>query len=117
MVYSVTIFWIAVLFSFQIPAHAASPELLADKIQRERQELKKLQTTIEEKQRRRREAERKVNSILSSLDEIDDRLRVKRKELILVDLNLKQRDHQLIRLQEELAQRQEEISAKKAAVK
>src|SRR4030095_1672056 len=42
---------------------------------------------------------------------------VKRKELTLVDLNLKQRDHQLIRLQEELAQRQEEISAKKTAVK
>src|SRR5262249_19418036 len=64
-----------------------------------------------------REAERKVNSILSSLDEIDDRLRVKRKELVLVDLNLKQRDHQLMRLQEELAQRQEEINSKKTAVK
>jgi septal ring factor EnvC (AmiA/AmiB activator) len=117
MVYSVTIFWIAVLFIFQIPVHAASPEALADKIQRERQELKKLQTTIEEKQRRHREAERKVNSILSSLDEIDDRLRVKRKELILVDLNLTQRDRQLVRLQEELTQRQEEINTKKAAVK
>ncbi len=117
MVYAVTILWIAVLFSFQIPAHAASPESLTEKIQRERQELKKLQTTIEEKQRRRREAERKVNSVLSSLDEIDDRLRIKRKERILVDLNLEQRDHQLVRLQEELAQRQEEINGKKAAVK
>src|SRR4030095_16733233 len=98
-------------------ASAAPPEALTEKVQQERRELKKIQTTILEKQKKRREAEKKVNSIRYSLDEIDDRLRVKRKELTLVDLNLKQRDHQLIRLQEELAQRQEEISAKKTAVK
>jgi len=113
-----SLLWLVVgFFGFQVQAHAAPSEAVAEKIQQERRELKKLQTTIAEKQKRRREAEKKVNSILSSLDEIDDRLRVKRKELILVDLNLKQRDNQLIRFQEELAQRQEEINAKKAAVK
>jgi murein hydrolase activator len=112
-----TILWIVAFLSFEIPVHARSAESLTEKIQQEQQELKKLQRTIEEKQRRRREAEKKVNSILSSLDDIDDRLRIQREELILVNLNLKQRDDQLVRLKEELAQRQEEINAKKTALK
>jgi len=116
-VYAATILWIVVFLSSEILAHAGSTEPLTEKIQQERQDLKKLQRTIEEKQRRRREAERKVNSVLSSLDEIDDRLRIKRQELLLVDLNLKQRDYQLGRLKEELAQRQEEIDMKKAALR
>jgi septal ring factor EnvC (AmiA/AmiB activator) len=111
------LFWLAIFLVFQVKAYSASSEALTERVQQERRELKKLQAAIEEKQRKRREAERKVNSILSSLDEIDDRLRVKRKELILVDLNLKQRDRQLVRLQEELAQRQEEIDSKKDAIK
>ena len=112
-----TILWIVVFLSFEILTIAESTEPLTEKIRQERQELKKLQSTIAEKQRRRRDAERKINSVLSSLDEIDDRLRIKRKELILVDLDLKQRDVQLGRLKGELTQRQEDIDAKKAALR
>lgn len=71
---------------------------LNDQIQQEKKELEKLKKEIEGKREKNFAVKKKEESILSTLEEIDQRLRVRQKEASFFELKIKEKDGELERL-------------------
>ena len=79
-------------------AAAAPPERSEpphEKIKKERQTLEKLKGEIKEKKRKSDEAKRQEASVLQSIEEADHRLKLRREELVHVNVKLKQKDRDI----------------------
>src|SRR6478752_9319246 len=79
------------------PGFAAKdrPDPLADKIERERRTLEKLQQEIEHKKKRVQDTEKKKESVLQAIQDLDDTLLTKRQERTAINRKLKEKDHEI----------------------
>ena len=75
---------------------------LNDKIQQERKELEKLKKEIEGKRKKNIAVKKREDSILSVLEEMDQRLRVRQKEASFFELKIREKDGELERLSVEI---------------
>ncbi len=75
---------------------------LNDKIQQERKELEKLKKEIEGKREKNIAVKKREESILSVLEEMDQRLRVRQKEASFFELKVREKDGELERLSVEI---------------
>jgi len=87
------------------PAGAAKEkhDPLAQKIERQRQTLEKIQEEIKEKKKSSEQAEKKMESVLESIQELDARLMQSRLERQEIGRKLKQKDHELEEINANLA--------------
>ena len=88
-----------------VPVYAAKnrPDPLADKIERERRTLEKLQQEIEHKKKRAQDTEKKKESVLQAIQDLDDTLLTKRQERTAINRKLKEKDHEIERINDHLA--------------
>src|SRR5690242_11221910 len=88
-----------------VPVYAAKdrPDPLADKIERERRTLEKLQQEIEHKKKRVQDTEKKKESVLQAIQDLDDTLLTKRQERTAINRKLKEKDHEIERINDHLA--------------
>lgn len=87
-----------------IPVHAAKERAdpLADKIERERKTLEKLQHEIESKKRHAQATEKKKESVLQAIQDLDDTLLTKRQERTIINRKLKEKDQEIERINNQL---------------
>jgi len=87
------------------PAGAAKEkhDPLAQKIERQRQTLEKIQEEIKEKKKSSEQAEKKMESVLESIQELDAKLMQSRLERQEIGRKLKQKDHELEEINANLA--------------
>ncbi len=90
--------WISLAAS---PSQAA-PEDLTTRIEQERQELKRLTDELALKRAERARAERRTRSLLSELEDMDYRVAITRREMTLVELNVRKKDQEIDEVTEEL---------------
>ena len=75
---------------------------LADKIERERRTLEKLQHEIEDKRKHAQDTDKKKESILQAIQDLDDTLLKKRQERTVINRRLKEKDHEIERINDHL---------------
>ena len=90
---------------------------LSSKITKEKKELDQLKKKIQDQRQRSQAARKKERSVLSGLEEIDYSLALKKKELSVIDLKLRQRDKEIDRLDRDLRDLQDEVASKRDEVK
>ena len=83
-------------------AAADKSAILNDKIQKEKKELEKLKKEIEGKRENNIAVKKREESILSVLEEMDQRLRIRQKEASFFELKIKEKDNELERLSLEI---------------
>lgn len=88
-----------------VPVYAAKDRTdpLAEKIERERRTLEKLQQEIENKRRHAQATEKKKESVLQAIQDLDDTLLMKRQERTVINRKLKEKDHEIERINDRLA--------------
>jgi septal ring factor EnvC (AmiA/AmiB activator) len=88
-----------------IPAYAGKDRTdpLAEKIERERRTLEKLQQEIENKKKHAQATEKKKESVLQAIQDLDDTLLIKRQERTVINRRLKEKDHEIERINDRLA--------------
>ena len=88
-----------------VPVYAAKDRTdpLADKIERERRTLEKLQQEIEDKKRHAQDTDKKKESVLQAIQDLDNTLLKKRQERTLINRKLKEKDHEIERINDHLA--------------
>lgn len=112
-----TILILAVLTTVpDLPAQAR-PDALSKKVVREKKELDQLRKKIELQRKKSRRAKKREHSILENLEEIDYRRTLKKKELTVVNLQLIERDHEIEKLDRDLAGLRKEMKAKEGLVR
>ncbi len=99
------------------PAFLFAEESPGKKIEKEKQELERLKAQIEERRKRAKEAAKKERSILWNLEEIDYRLGIMRKELRLLDWQLKEKERDIVSINSEIISLKGEIDKKKGLLK
>jgi septal ring factor EnvC (AmiA/AmiB activator) len=75
---------------------------LADKIERERRTLEKLQHEIEDKRKHAQDTDKKKESVLQAIQDLDDTLLKKRQERTVINRRLKEKDHEIERINDHL---------------
>ena len=92
-------------FVAAVPAYAGKDRTdpLAEKIERERRTLEKLQQEIENKKKHAQETEKKKESVLQAIQDLDDSLLMKRQERTVINRKLKEKDHEIERINDRLA--------------
>lgn len=75
---------------------------LADKIERERRTLEKLQHEIENKRKHAQDTDKKKESVLQAIQDLDDTLLKKRQERTVINRRLKEKDHEIERINDHL---------------
>lgn len=85
-------------------AHAAKDrkDPLAEKIERERRTLEKLQHEIENKKKHAEETEKKKESVLQAIQDLDNTLLTKRQERMVITRRLKEKDGEIDRINDQL---------------
>jgi murein hydrolase activator len=83
-------------------AIGAEKGALNDQIQKERKELEKLKREIEGKREKNIAVKKREESILSLLEGMDQRLRVRQKEASFLELKIREKDNELERLSTEI---------------
>ena len=80
-----------------VPVYAAKDRTdpLAEKIDRERRTLETLQQEIEKKRRHAQATEKKKESVLQAIQDLDDTLLMKRQERTVINRKLKEKDHEI----------------------
>lgn len=86
---------LAVVLSGQAPAEDRDERAVADQIQREQETLQKLKDEIAEGKKQVGEAERKRESVLQGIQDLDARLMMSRQRRHRVNRQLKQKDEEL----------------------
>lgn len=88
-----------------VPSYAAKDRAdpLADKIERERRTLEKLQQEIENKKKHAQDTDKKKESVLQAIQDLDDTLLKKRQERTVINRKLKEKDHEIERINGHLA--------------
>src|SRR5688500_2846749 len=88
-----------------VPAYAGKDRTdpLVEKIERERRTLEKLQQEIENKKKHARATEKKKESVLQAIQDLDDTLLIKRQERTVINRRLKEKDHEIERINDRLA--------------
>lgn len=79
-----------------------SSDPIADKLERERRALEKLQQEIEQKKKRAHETEKKKESLLQTMQDLDDDLAHKRQERSAITRKLKDKDQEIDRITAQL---------------
>jgi septal ring factor EnvC (AmiA/AmiB activator) len=89
-----------------VPVYAGKDRTdpLAEKIERERRTLEKLQQEIENKKKHAQETEKKKESVLQAIQDLDDTLLMKRQERTVINRKLKEKDHEIERINDRLAE-------------
>ncbi len=109
------------LSAVDVPALAARPESRSEKIsreiKREREELDRLRKEVAEQKARAKRARKKEESLLDEIEEMDQRIRLKGKELALVERQLSNRGRNVSRVQEERAALAAELEQRREIVK
>ena len=92
-------------FMVALPVYAGKDRTdpLAEKIERERRTLEKLQQEIENKKKHAQETEKKKESVLQAIQDLDDTLLIKRQERTAINRKLKEKDHEIERINDRLA--------------
>lgn len=85
---------------------------LNQQIQKERKELEKLKEEIETKREKNIAMKKREESILSTLEEMDDRLRLRQKEAVVFELKIKENDAAMEALSQEIGALKEDIREK-----
>lgn len=75
---------------------------LADKIERERRTLEKLQQEIQDKKKHAQETEKKKESVLQAIQDLDADLLMKRQERTAISRKLKEKDGEIEHINEQL---------------
>ena len=89
---------------------------LNEQIQQEKKELERLKKEIEGKREKNFAVKKKEESILSMLEEIDQRLRVRQKEASFFELKIKEKDNELERLSVEIKGLNGDIQERQKAI-
>jgi len=74
---------------------------LADKIERERRTLEKLQQEIQDKKKHAQETEKKKESVLQAIQDLDADLLMKRQERTAISRKLKEKDGEIEHINEQ----------------
>lgn len=88
-----------------VPSYAGKDRTdgLAEKIERERRTLEKLQQEIENNKKHAQATEKKKESVLQAIQDLDDTLLMKRQERTVINRKLKEKDHEIERINDRLA--------------
>lgn len=88
-----------------VPVYAGKDRTdpLVEKIERERRTLEKIQQEIENKKKRAQATEKKKESVLQAIQDLDDTLLIKRQERTVINRRLKEKDHEIERINDRLA--------------
>src|SRR5581483_4181329 len=89
---------------------------LNEQIQQEKKELERLKKEIEGKREKNFAVKKKEESILSMLEEIDQRLRIRQKEASFFELKIKEKDNELERLSVEIKGLNGDIQERQKAI-
>jgi murein hydrolase activator len=100
MVYLFTFFCVALFGADGMGAEKGAT--LTDQIQKEKKELEKLKKEIEGKREKNIAVKKREESILSLLEGMDQRLRVRQKEASFLELKIREKDNELERLSGEI---------------
>lgn len=92
-------------------------EDLTEKIENEKKELEKLKAQIEERRKKSKEAAKKERSILWNIEEIDYKLGIMKKELRLLDYQLKKKEDDIAFVKTEISGLKNEIDKKNRLLK
>jgi septal ring factor EnvC (AmiA/AmiB activator) len=98
-----------------MPVEAAT-DPLAEKIQRERKRLEALKDKIEEKRKREEAAEKKRESVLQGLQSLDERLLHHRQDHQDINRKLRQKDHELNEITEQLVVTRTSVQSRREAI-
>jgi septal ring factor EnvC (AmiA/AmiB activator) len=90
---------------------------LTGRISKERAELERLRSEIEQQKKRRKEMTQRERSVLDQLQDMDHRLALKRKELSVLNLQLKKRDAEIRELGRQADGLQDRLSEKTSQIK
>jgi len=93
------------------------PAGVSKKVIQEKQELDRLRQKIEDQRKKRRNAAKRENSILENLEEIDYQRTLKKKELMVVNLQLIERDQEIEQLDRDLNALKGEMKGKEGLVR
>ena len=93
------------------------PDAASKKLAQEKQDLNRLRQKIEQQRKKSREAAKRENSILETLEEVDYQRTLKKKELTVVNLQLVERDQEIERLDRDLLALRREMDAKEGLVR
>ncbi len=99
-----------------LPADKERHDPITQKIEQERKTLEQLKGKIEEKRKRADEAEKQRESILQSIQTLDERLLRYRQERQEIDRKLKKKDRELEELNAQLASLRARIDARRDAI-
>lgn len=110
----IALFGVALLGARAIGAEKGAA--LNDQIQQEKKELEKLKRQIEGKREKNFAVRKKEQSILSALEEMDQRLRVSQKEASFFELKIKEKDNELERLSVEIKGLNGDIEERQKAI-
>lgn len=112
----ILIFTFLGLNSYSSPLLSAE-EGITEKIENEKKELEKLKTQIEERRKKSKEAAKKERSILWNIEEIDYKLGIMKKELRLLDYQLKKKEGDIVFVNTEINGLKKEIDKKSRLLK
>ncbi|MBI3995163.1 MAG: peptidoglycan DD-metalloendopeptidase family protein [Nitrospirae bacterium] len=117
MLYGLPVIALAVLMPAMDGSAESRPDAVSKRVTQEKQELDRLRQKIERQRKKSREAEKRANSILENLEEVDYRRTLKKKELTVVNLQLMDRDQEIKRLDRDLQALRREMDAKEGLVR
>lgn len=99
------------------PPPLSAEEGITEKIENEKKELEKLKAQIEERRKKSKEAAKKERSILWNIEEIDYKLGIMKKELRLLDYQLKKKEGDIVFVNTEINGLKKEIDKKSRLLK
>lgn len=100
-----------------LPSPLSAEEGLTEKIENEKKELENLKTQIEERRKKSKEAAKKERSILWNIEEIDYKQGIMKKELRLLDYQLKKKEGDIVFVNTEINGLKKEIDKKSSLLK
>lgn len=99
------------------PPPLSAEEGITEKIENEKKELEKLKAQIEERRKKSKEAAKKERSILWNIEEIDYKQGIMKKELRLLDYQLKKKEGDIVFVNTEINGLKKEIDKKSRLLK
>jgi len=95
---------------------AQTPPELSKQITQEEKALKKLEAEIEKNKQKKSAAKREEQSILSNLEVIDRRYRLYRKEVVLLETKIKEKESEALVLSDQIGAMGEEIEKSRSII-
>ncbi len=118
---TIKIFFILIFTFFLLNIYSPLPlfaeQNFSEKIENEKKELDKLKVQIEERRKKSKEAAKKERSILWNIEEIDYKLGIMKKELRLLDWQLKKKEGDISVINAEINGFKKEIDKKSRLLK